>query len=401
MNLRIPNSVVAFVWGSQDIDLLSQNYSAETPARVSLVNAERHVRGLGSRPLWIDPNLEGLANGQSVTSEYSAYVSELGGEQFLAEFAEFARRPARYKSQVREVVWNSLDRCRAYSPKWISVPQLGLGSTSTHGAVNKALAEATGDWRKERGYPGDLILPVVVTHQRQVARKTDRNPHVRRVVTNLRLAGASGIWVVESSLTDSNGSPTNSRRFKAVVDLHQELREALGPDVYVIAGPYWGLNLVLWARGLCDFPAVSMGSAFQYYLPGLPIHEGKHRIVISPLRRAVVASPELEDWAQAAILKSRRSGNQSERRLEALLELADRLPILQRSETEWRRQVASFYSRWIQWLESLPSPGRAIGLYHDFSAAYVFGSGLPQLPRDEAPGRKAGSVAKHFMLACL
>jgi hypothetical protein len=120
--------------------------------------------------------------------------------------------------------------------------------------------------------------------------------------------------------------------------------------------------------------------------------QAKRRIALPPLRRWATVSPQLEAWLKHL--------PKSDPGLEELREL---IPQFSRFyvEDEARNQVARFYKRWFEKLESTQAPGRALALYQDFSTAYVLGKPLPDLPAEEGTARRPERVAEQFMLQCL
>lgn len=72
-------------------------------------------------------------------------------------------------------------------------------------------------------------------------------------------------------------------------------------------------------------------------------------------------------------------------------------------ETEWgaKRQVAQFYRDWLARLVRTSESGRSLGLYQEFSKAYVFGSGLPPLESEKGRAREPTSIAELLMLIAL
>ena len=167
------------------------------------------------------------------------------------------------------------------------------------------------------------------------------------------------------------------------------------------------MNLIIWAKGFCDYPAVCLGTTYQYYLSGDPFRrKGKSRIAIPPLKRWVVISPEFRDWVDAALnsldskdkafrtIKNIRSDLQDElRKLRGNYNLLD--------EETTRRQIALFYKKWLDTIEKTPQVGRPLALYQDFSSAFVLGKQLPTLPPSSGYTRRPERVAEYFMLNCL
>jgi hypothetical protein len=267
---------------------------------------------------------------------------------------------------------------------------------SSRNKVNRLLAKATRTWATEQSYSGKLILPIVVTHQRQINKKTDRDPKVKQAKTCYELAGADGFWLVESSLYDQDGAGTfDTVRFPALIRFHQEISAVLPSEAISIGGPYWGLNLVLWVKGLIKFPAVGLGNNFQYHIPGGHLQQGSARVALGPLKRLAVMSPELKQWltdSLAVVPTSDPSHGQ-------FLNVLRNFERLQSQDS--RRQVAKFYKDWFDRIASIPAAGRALALYQDFSSAYVLGKGLPDLPASEKSARRPERVAQQLMMTCL
>src|SRR6185369_3983755 len=188
---------------------------------------------------------------------------------------------------VKTFVKELLDRCVKKKPAWITIPQLPIVKDSARNKINRVLARATGEWKSTNNYSGRLILPLIFTNQNQINGKTQRNPKVTQAARCYHEAHADGFWVVDESLTDESGSKTlRNTRLPALIDLHNELNQEI-PSRIRIAGPYWGMNLVLWARGIIDHPAIGVGSSYQYHLAGGTATTPATRIAIAPLRRRV------------------------------------------------------------------------------------------------------------------
>ena len=125
----------------------------------------------------------------------------------------------------------------------------------------------------------------------------------------------------------------------------------------------------------------------------------KSRIAIPPLRRTAVWDPDLHAWlVDASAIKK----NQGDPRHVDLQELLGRWESLA-DVGQAKKQVSRFYLDWTSQLRRTPETGRALALYQDLSAAYVFASGLPDLPHLHQPGlsRKPGSVVEQLMLVTL
>lgn len=391
------SSIVPVVLTDTDVDLANKYYGDASVTRVALDNAAKLVKRLKTGDLWLDPAFDGLHRDKP-TDDYRHHLESVGAASLIGN-PELVSRPKSNLPLIRPAVEAALTECARFNPKWISVPQLPLVSDGSRNALNRVLAEETKAWASKSEFKGKLVLPVIATHQEQTNKKTARTPKVQLVAQCQRLSGAEAIWVVESSLSDFEGSNTFARtRFQGIIDLHEEIKKAIPGHISIWGGPYWALNLVLWVRGLINLPVVAVGSGFQYNIPGGVLRSAKARVALTPLRRLAVASPDLSDWLDAVL--HQKQMDLDDQRMQALRILRKHLSGL-RIGDGWRYQVAEFYGKWVSYLEGLSPKGRSVGLYQDFSGAHVFGADLPLLPEHERPSQEPGEVAKIFMLFCL
>ena len=279
---------------------------------------------------------------------------------------------------------------------WISIPQLPYVDTSDRNKINRALAEASSTWRLKSRHKVRLILPVILTNQRQLNRKTERNTKVALATSCLESSGADGIWVVDSSLNDQDGTSTFEHiRFAGIISFHEELKARLPAETITVAGPYWGMNLILWARGLVRFPSIGAGKSYQCHIGGGRLLQGTTRIALSPLRRLVGSSPAIRGWLQENLARLPKGDAaysefaSVERNFQSL-----------QADNQARMQVARFYRDWFKKLEASTPDSRALALYQDFSSAFVLGKSLSELPSTEKV-RSPARIAKQFMVNCL
>jgi hypothetical protein len=191
-------------------------------------------------------------------------------------------------------------------------------------------------------------------------------------------AGADGVWAVDSSLNDQEGSGKFDERFPALRNFHEELNQKLPEDTITVCGPYWGMNLVIWARGAVRFPAIGLGGSYKYNIPGLKLPKGKERVALRPLRRWAITSPQLKNWLAETVAKL--SPNDPARAEFAAIEKEySKLQM----PSHGKIQIASFYKSWFDKFSSLPQAGRALALYQDLSSSYVLGKTLEKLPKEE------------------
>jgi hypothetical protein len=385
------SSLVPFVFSKTDCSLASRFHSDSEVVRVSLEAIGRRSLTLPASDFWVDAAIDGFDNHDTWDDIWTRYAATFVHTDLILD-SQYQENP---DSRVGAFVTSVMSACADLSPKpkWISVPQLPYVDGSLRNKINRLLAKAAGDWKRDTKFRGKLILPIVITHQDHVNLKTARTPKVTLAKQCFLRSGADGYWVAEASLGDQAGAGTYDKvRFPAVIEFHRELREALGHTAMSIAGPYWGLNLVLWARGLVDYPAIGLGVGYQYRLPGGLIKGGKTRIALGALRRCAVANPELEEW-----LRGLPRHDSALRQTRDLASNFARFTI----ENKAREQVCGVYKAWFDLIDAVQPAGRALALYQDLSAAYVLGKGLPSLPDSEGTARRPERVAQQLMLQCL
>jgi len=385
---------IPFVFSTEDLRLLGSFYSDSIAVRLSLKNI--HKTAVSSIPpnslMWLDPAVDGLDRWPNVDHEYERHISKFNGHDRIGD-ATFQQSPQ--EGIVKEFVDAVLDKCNTQlGVNWLSIPQLPLVNDSSRNKINKCLAKCTRQWKLEEEFKGKLILPIIFTNQKQLNLKTERNKKISLIEQCFELSGADGIWAVDSSLSDQDSSPKNEQRFSKLMSFHQELGVVLPKDAISIAGPYWGMNLILWARGLVRYPAVGLGSSYQYYIPANSPKKAKVRLAIPPIKRCAVAGPQLRKWLEGALIRLPKED-------EAHRELAELLRHFDRFEVRNRSQIASFYKKWFEKIATAPDSSRALALYQDLSSAYVIGKSLQDLPSIERAGRKPYRVAKHLMVNCL
>jgi len=390
---------IPFVNGITDYETFRAHYRDSCMVRIPLEQINRIGSQIpGNAPLWLDAGIDGYEHSLRQRAPWSSWASYIGHfrENTLLTTEGSVKNPD--KEKVKSFVWSVLDKCKELSPKWITVPQLPVIEGNSRNKVNRALARAAYDWKVAKGFGGEFVLPLIFTHQEQVRIKTNWIPKLqvaRRCCTD---AQASLIWVVDSSLYDQDGTGTFPKRFAALVSFHEDLR-GLFLQERVIAGPYWGMNLVLWARGLSEYPGVSLGTGYQYRLSGSPPGskgKRKSRIALAPLRRRAVMGAELKTWLETAL----NSLNPKYEAYKQLLRLKQHAESLETRDAS-RRQTAEAYKNWFHNIQQVPPVARALTLYQDLSLAYVLGKQLPPLPKSEGPGRDPSIVAQQLMLNCL
>jgi len=390
---------IPFITSEESGNLVNKVYSDAEVVRVSLdrVKKVRHLLPASSK-VWLDPCVDGmddLGARRSQPDKRNSWFDFMSG---FANFEKIAMPAYHAKPEASEVyafVKEIMDKCTACKPAWITVPQLPLVSGSDRNKINRLMAAATGNWKSSSGFPGRLILPLVLTHQKQVNRKTARNPKVQQAERCYQESQADGLWVVDMSLEDDSGSPIlRNRRFPGLIDLHEELNLRISSKIR-IAGPYWGLNLVLWARGLVDHPAIGIGAGYRYLPVGLPGRPPLPKLALPSLRRRVGIKPQFRNWLDQAIAKLAAS-HPARAEFSGIKKNFAALSVFDRA----REQVAGFYKQWFSAIATAPKAGRSMALFQDLSAAYALGKSLPDLA-DEGTARRPEAVAEPLMLSCL
>jgi len=390
---------IPFITSEDACDYVKNYYADSTLVRVPLDRANKFIPKLPSQmKIWLDPGVDGLGDldahhsANNGNNSWCKFIKTLDCHDKIAD-ALFQASPT--KSEVQKFVKVVLDRCVAHKPTWITVPQLPAGTGVSRNKINRALAKATGDWKSTSNFSGHLILPLVFTHQNQIKGKTQRNPRVKHAEQCYHEAKADGFWTVDASLLDDSGSKTlREKRFPSIINLHEELNSRIASKIRV-AGPYWGLNLVLWARGLVDYPVIGIGLGYRYYLPGGTAKQPSARLALTPLRRRASVA-QLKTWLNKVIGEL---GASHPARLE-FANLAKQFHVVSSRERA-REQVAKFYKQWFDAIAVTPQEGRSMAIYQDLSAAYVLGKSLPNMGSNEKTARRPEAVVEPLMLSCL
>jgi hypothetical protein len=388
---------IPFITGQDACRLVARFYGDSEYVRIPVDKAKTFTSLLPTTiGLWVDSAADGL---DDLTTRRSTVDRNNSWYDFMKSIPEFEDlgNPTFWAKPdsgiVKRFVTDLLAQCANCEPTWVTVPQLPVKDSSRN-KINRALAKASGEWKSAKNSSIKLILPLIFTHQDQVNSKTERNRHVEQARRCYQEAKAEGIWVVDKSLDDDSGSKTlRNVRLPALVSLHQEINDAISSHIR-IAGPYWGMNLLLWARGLVDYPAIGVGNGYQYFLAGGHAKQPSACLALPSLRRRSGVA-RLKPWLDATIATL---GSSHPAAIEFSAIRKD-LAILSASERA-REQVAGFYKKWFNLLSVTPPAGRSLALFQDLSSAYALGRSLGELV-DEGTARRPESVAEPLMLNCL
>ncbi len=388
---------IPFVYSPKDLDVLNKYYPDSPVIRVSLLNKTLLNKLRSRKELWIDPAVDMYHNWSTMKDDNvnKMHLLRYDDQAVLGKTEPPKKRDAEY---IQSVVSTFLEECNEYKPQWLSIPQLPYIKSVNRIKLNRVLVGATLLWKQQSQSKVKLILPVVLKDGQQSRLKSNRDRIIKHVCDSCDTAGLHGVWVVDCSLDDQSGSRIYGEKgLPKIIELHSELRDALPSSVTVVAGPYWGVNLLLWVRGLVDNFAIGLGKGYRYYVPGAVVMEGKSRIALSPFRRQVVVSDELESWLKDV---GKRLPKDLVRGA-GLDKLVNHYARYSQEKEYARRQVAEFYRDWINQFQSVQPQGRALALYQDLSNAYVVGKQLPKLPRSAGKPNRPEKVAQQLMLNCL
>lgn len=385
---------IPFVNTQRDCQILGKYYKDSHIIRVSLESISKIKANLPRNiSLWIDPAIDGYDHHlKKHSNPIPTYLRNFAEYQIL-QSVDFNKKPDSQK--VHTFVNSVLNTCSQLKPEWITVPQLPFVDNTSRNKINSSLAKATNQWKIKNNFKGKLILPLIFTNQQQLITKTKWRPRLDSAINWYENSNADGAWVVDSSLSDQLGTETFRQRFRALIGIHEYLRTSLR-EAIILSGPYWAMNLVIWAKGLCDYPNVCLGSAYQYHISGASFRRtGKTRVAIPPLKRCAIVSPELRSWLDDALKRL----NTKDQAFKELQDLRSNYQVL--SGTASREQIARFYKIWFDKMDQTPPAGRSLALYQEFSSAYVLGKQLPMLPASGNSARKPEKVAELYMLNCL
>ena len=136
---------------------------------------------------------------------------------------------------------------------------------------------------------------MIFTSTIQLTKKQIRDNKFDSIKNCYEIANADGIWIADTTLSNQYRNDQYLNRYTKLIEFHEKIKESFSKAIKIV-GPYWGLNLVLWVRGLCDYPAISLGTPYVYYVSCGTARSGNIRLAIPPIKRWVVASKELHTW---------------------------------------------------------------------------------------------------------
>lgn len=399
---------VAFANSATDVGLVREFYNPCRAVRVNLASRPSLLDEAAGLPLWLDAGIDGFS--QNTPSELAKYYLKVAKDpkerkvewrEFYQKYPkahqfgspDFQRKPDR--NIVVACLGEILDECMKLNPIWLSVPQLPFANDSSRNKLNLEMAKATAEWKADRNVDVELVLPAIFSHQNQTRGKTQWGEKAKQIMRCTKQAAASVVWVADTTIADASGKPSNQKKLEEQIKFYTYLRGIL-PGQKLVGGPFWGLNLVLWARALVDYPAIGVGGGYSYSVSGGIVKTGNTRLILEPLFRQCVASSELLQWLTESVAKL---GAEMEGSLE-FQELIGGWAAYQ-TKKESKRFCAERYRRTIMRLQETPPASRALTLYQWLSGCFVTGSQLGDLPSSEKSGRMPQQIAQQLMLLCL
>src|ERR1017187_1622489 len=228
---------IPFVYNEKDCQLVERFYRDCAILRLSLDSIDKTLGAIPKGPgIWLDPAIDGLHDLPKAQDPWKSFVKSFVDADAIGD-PDFQEKPE--KVRVKRFVAAVLNEClkKVNTARWLSVPQLPVVNGPSRNKINRQLAEGTREWKQESKFRAKLILPVILRHQEQVKLKTRRRPHVALASKCYKDADADGVWIVESSLSDQDGSKTFEQpRFPGLLSFHDELSELLPKDSITVAG---------------------------------------------------------------------------------------------------------------------------------------------------------------------
>jgi hypothetical protein len=388
--------LIPALFNESDAQVARVHFGEFPVARVREERINAVARVLGNAKLWLDCELDGCHNPKKGRSdEWLAQLQSLDGADDLLKAVDGAKLLSSTSLALSEGV---LKRAADKGASWVSIPQLPLADGPARDKLNRSLANGAAE-ADVNDFKGTRVLPVILTHHSQYKGKPVRRQRVEKTVKLATDSRSGVVWVCDSSLSDSDGTSTfDTERFPDLIALHEELKEKLPREMLIVAGPYWGMGLILWARGLVNHSIAGVGRGYQYHVAGGKFpRSGSVRVAVPPLRRLVDATPSFRSWLESSL--NEIPPNDPSR--PAFQKLLGGLSVLERNRAKARQQVAEFYWEWVSGFSSAPARGRQVALYQDLSSAYVVGKPLPDLPGVNGPSKRPERIAQQYMMHCL
>jgi len=407
----MPAESIPTVSSELDCSAVSRHFADARAVRLCLPRAAAFVNKLPQNArLWIDPCVDMLHLEDKLDS---TLAEDLAARPHGPKIRSHGMAGECSQAEVDRFVGSLLDDCLSHSPSWITVPQLPLTLPldNTRRKFNKQLANAASKWRAAAKSRPEFVFPVITCNRDAANLKgTWRDKIVAYAKQGISTTNSKLCWVVNAELNDETGSgPNGVKRLPGLVRLHSELKNSIPGDISFLAGPYWAMNIVLWTRGLIDSPVIAIGTGFQHHIYGGRVSYPKMRVVLPPLLRRAVVTPNLRQWmiqAQNKLSANSTPASAVQGIGSSLSHAASELGALSRqvlrlqSRELAHEQVTVFYRDWLTRLERTPQSVRSLALHQEFAAAQLTGRVAGELPRSHSP-RDSSVLAQQFMLNCV
>ena len=388
---------VPFVNSKSDANIAKQEFSTVKTFRLRPYDSTSIFSSMPKgADLWIDPGVDGLF--QSDPDKDSPWFKSIV-RTGINDLVDISNLVTPSQKEMNDAVASLLQDCVAHGASWITIPQLPHADSALTNSINSRLAKASNTYLTDIGWSGERILPLILSHSNQTTKKGTRTSKVKALARFAKESASTGLWIVDLKMSDQSGNAKNGDLyFPKLIELMKEAHAAVQPRGPVIAGPYWGLGVVMWARGLATHVAAGCGNGYQYRLPGGKMFaqsEPTRRLAIPPLRRWAKTS-ELELW----LAKSAKTLSADSSAATSLKNLHRRFSKLLVG-TASKRQVAREHLAWVSAISASPTAGRALALYQDLSTAYVRGKQLTNLKAEIGRARMPTLPALQLMTNCL
>lgn len=389
--------VIPAVLSEVDLRLAQEHYSDAPACWVRAERMDSLPPNFGNSRVWLDFEIDGCHHELDKRKDtWTERIASLEGGSRLLEVSAVGGIKLAEAERLNK---SMLAQAHEKKVGWMTLPQLPIAGDIVREKDNRVLAEGAGEAKRHGGFKGRRVLPVMFTNKEQISSKTARKARVQKILKAVDSSLADAVWVCKTSLIERDGTGTfDKERFPDLIDFHEILRAELPRRLIVIAGPYWGLGLVLWARGFVDHPMALMGRTSPYYFPGgIGARGATVRIALPPLLRVVDASAASRKWLGEAMDKL-APGDKARLGFE---QVANRWNTLAKNRSLAQAQIAEFYAEWVNGLAAAPATGRAIALYQTFSSAYVLGRQLGDIDGITGPLKRPERIAQQYLMHCL
>lgn len=390
--------VIPAILSELDVKLVQRHYGDAPACWVRAERIDSLPTDLGHSRVWMDFEVDGCHHERDRRKDtWKNRITALDGGTRLLDVSLTGGIKLAEAERVNIAM---LAKAQEKKVGWVTLPQFPITGEALREKDNRVLADGAGEAKRQGGFRGRRVLPVMFTHKDQINSKTLRKARVQKILKALDASLADAVWVCKTSLVEREGTGTfDKERFPDLIDFHELLRTALPKRIVVIAGPYWGIGLVLWARGFVDHPMALMGRTSPYYFPGgiVGARKATPRIALPPLLRVVDGNAASHNWLSETLT---RLAPDDKARV-GFEQVASKWNKLVGTPSLAQTQIAEFYAEWVHGLSAAPATGRAIALYQSFSSAYVLGRQLSDIDGVSGPLKRPERIAQQYLMHCL